>query len=64
MGNLNLPKSNGLFITATDTEVGKTLVAGAMLGIVNIPLLRDAIPQRTMRYRSQLPLRNINELRL
>lgn len=28
--HLNLPKANGLFITATDTGVGKTLVAGAI----------------------------------
>ena len=32
--NLNLPKANGLFITATDTEVGKTLVAGAICNIL------------------------------
>lgn len=28
--NLNLPKKNGLFITGTDTGIGKTLVAGGI----------------------------------
>jgi len=28
--NLNLPKTKGLFITGTDTGVGKTLIAGAI----------------------------------
>jgi dethiobiotin synthetase len=32
--NLNLPKANGLFITGTDTGVGKTLVAGAIARIL------------------------------
>jgi dethiobiotin synthetase len=32
--NLNLPKVNGLFITGTDTSVGKTLVAGAIARIL------------------------------
>ena len=32
--NLNLPKVNGLFITGTDTGVGKTLVAGAIARIL------------------------------
>lgn len=30
MTNLNLPKAKGLFITGTDTGVGKTLIAGAI----------------------------------
>jgi len=29
--NLSLPKKNGLFITGTDTGVGKTLIAGAIV---------------------------------
>jgi dethiobiotin synthetase len=32
--NLNLPKKNGLFITGTDTSVGKTLIAGAIAKIL------------------------------
>lgn len=32
---LNLPKANGLFITGTDTGVGKTLVAGAIARILH-----------------------------
>ena len=32
--NLNLPKIKGLFITATDTGVGKTVVAGAIAKIL------------------------------
>jgi len=32
---LNLPKANGLFITGTDTGVGKTLVAGAIARLLN-----------------------------
>jgi dethiobiotin synthetase len=32
--DLNLPKANGLFITGTDTGVGKTLVAGAIAKIL------------------------------
>jgi len=32
--NLNLPKKKGLFITGTDTGVGKTLVAGAIAKIL------------------------------
>ena len=32
---LNLPKANGLFITGTDTGVGKTLVAGAIAKILH-----------------------------
>jgi dethiobiotin synthetase len=31
---LNLPKKNGLFITGTDTGVGKTLIAGAVAKIL------------------------------
>ncbi len=31
---LNLPKKNGLFITGTDTGVGKTLIAGAIAKIL------------------------------
>lgn len=32
--NLNLPKKRGLFITGTDTTVGKTLIAGAVARIL------------------------------
>jgi dethiobiotin synthetase len=32
--NLNLPKKNGLFVTGTDTAVGKTLIAGAIAKIL------------------------------
>jgi dethiobiotin synthetase len=32
--NLNLPKKAGLFITGTDTAVGKTLIAGAIARIL------------------------------
>jgi len=32
--NLNLPKKKGLFITGTDTGVGKTLIAGAIARIL------------------------------
>jgi dethiobiotin synthetase len=32
---LNLPKANGLFITGTDTGVGKTLVAGGIAKILS-----------------------------
>jgi len=32
---LNLPQANGLFITGTDTGVGKTLVAGGIAKILN-----------------------------
>ncbi len=32
--NLNLPKKTGLFITGTDTGVGKTLIAGAIAKIL------------------------------
>ncbi|MHC4572402.1 MAG: AAA family ATPase [Planctomycetota bacterium] len=32
--NLNLPKKAGLFITGTDTGVGKTLIAGAIARIL------------------------------
>jgi len=32
--NLNLPKKDGLFITATDTGVGKTLIAGCIAKIL------------------------------
>ncbi|MBN1392218.1 MAG: dethiobiotin synthase [Sedimentisphaerales bacterium] len=32
--NLNLPKKSGLFITGTDTGVGKTLIAGAIAKIL------------------------------
>lgn len=34
MLNLNLPKKNGLFITGTDTGVGKTLITGAIAAIL------------------------------
>ena len=34
MLELNLPKTNGLFITGTDTGVGKTLIAGAIASIL------------------------------
>ncbi len=33
--NLNLPKNAGLFITGTDTGVGKTLIAGAIAKILS-----------------------------
>jgi len=32
--NLSLPKKNGLFITGSDTRVGKTLIAGAIAKIL------------------------------
>ena len=32
---LNLPKKNGLFVTGTDTGVGKTLIAGAIAKVLN-----------------------------
>lgn len=35
MFELNLPQVNGLFITGTDTGVGKTLVAGGIAKILN-----------------------------
>ncbi len=35
MLELNLPKANGLFITGTDTGVGKTLVAGGIAKILS-----------------------------
>lgn len=34
MLNLNLPKKNGLFITGTDTGVGKTLIAGGIAAVL------------------------------
>jgi dethiobiotin synthetase len=34
MFNLNLPKKNGLFITGTDTGVGKTLIAGGIARVL------------------------------
>ena len=34
MFNLELPKKNGLFITGTDTGVGKTLVAGGIAAVL------------------------------
>jgi dethiobiotin synthetase len=34
MLNLNLPKKSGLFITGTDTGVGKTLITGAIAAIL------------------------------
>ncbi|MEN8128040.1 MAG: dethiobiotin synthase, partial [Planctomycetota bacterium] len=34
MLNLSLPKKNGLFITGTDTGVGKTLVAGGIAAVL------------------------------
>lgn len=33
--NLDLPRARGLFITATDTEVGKTLVSGAIASLLS-----------------------------
>ena len=33
--NLNLPKRKGLFVTGTDTGVGKTLIAGAIAKILS-----------------------------
>lgn len=33
--NLNLPQTNGVFITGTDTGVGKTLIAGAIAQILS-----------------------------
>jgi dethiobiotin synthetase len=33
--NLNLPQTNGIFITGTDTGVGKTLIAGAIAQILS-----------------------------
>ena len=34
MLNLNLPKKNGLFVTGTDTGVGKTLVTGGIAAVL------------------------------
>ena len=34
MLNLDLPKKNGLFITGTDTGVGKTLIAGRIAQVL------------------------------
>ncbi|MHC4552547.1 MAG: dethiobiotin synthase [Planctomycetota bacterium] len=34
MLNLNLPKKNGLFITGTDTGVGKTLITGGIAAVL------------------------------
>ncbi|MEN8126449.1 MAG: dethiobiotin synthase [Planctomycetota bacterium] len=34
MLNLSLPKKNGLFITGTDTGVGKTLIAGGIAAVL------------------------------
>jgi dethiobiotin synthetase len=34
MLDLNLPKKNGLFITGTDTGVGKTLIAGGIAAVL------------------------------
>jgi dethiobiotin synthetase len=34
MLDLNLPRKNGLFITGTDTGVGKTLIAGAIAALL------------------------------
>lgn len=33
--NLNLPKANGLFITGTDTGVGKTLISGGIAKVMS-----------------------------
>ncbi|MBN1393118.1 MAG: dethiobiotin synthase [Sedimentisphaerales bacterium] len=41
--NLNLPKKAGLFITGTDTGVGKTLIAGAIAGILKDKGLRVGV---------------------
>ena len=40
---LNLPKKNGLFITGTDTGVGKTLIAGAIAKILTDDGLKVAV---------------------
>ena len=34
MLNLNLPKKNGLFVTGTDTSVGKTLITGGIAAVL------------------------------
>lgn len=34
MLNLQLPKKNGLFVTGTDTGVGKTLITGGIAGVL------------------------------
>lgn len=41
--NLRLPKANGLFITGTDTGVGKTLVAGAIARLLSQQGLRVGV---------------------
>jgi len=40
---LNLPKTNGLFITGTDTGVGKTVIAGAIAKILTDHNLRVGV---------------------
>ncbi|MHC5102468.1 MAG: AAA family ATPase, partial [Planctomycetota bacterium] len=34
MLNLKLPKKNGLFVTGTDTGVGKTLITGGIAAVL------------------------------
>ncbi|MFA5239838.1 MAG: dethiobiotin synthase [Phycisphaerae bacterium] len=41
--NLNLPKKPGLFVTGTDTGVGKTLIAGAIAKILTDKGLRVGV---------------------
>ncbi len=41
--NLNLPKKPGLFITGTDTGIGKTLVAGAIAKILTDKKLKVGV---------------------
>jgi dethiobiotin synthetase len=41
--NLNLPKKAGLFVTGTDTGVGKTLIAGAIAKILTRKGLRVGV---------------------
>jgi len=41
--NLNLPKKAGLFITGTNTSVGKTLIAGAIAKILTEKSLKVGV---------------------
>lgn len=41
--NLNLPKAKGLFVTGTDTGVGKTLIAGAIARILTEQAFRVGV---------------------
>lgn len=43
MKQLTLPKAKGLFITGTDTEVGKTLVTGAIASVLRQQGLRVGV---------------------